>query len=62
MSTETHLEALLEVLVLLEERGVVDNHLRIGNLQLHDLVVDRLCRLYCSDGLFEVAVERPDLE
>lgn len=48
----THLEALLKVLVLLQERGVVDDHLRIRNLQLHDLVVHRFRRFHRPNRLF----------
>lgn len=58
----THLEALLPVLVLLEEVGKVDDDLRVGDLELKDAVVHGLCRLDGPDRLLEVDVERPQLE
>jgi len=58
----THLEALLPVFVLLKEVGIVDDDLSVGNLELKDAVVDGLCRLDRPDRLFEVDVERPQLE
>lgn len=51
------LEALLEVLVLFEERRVVHDDLRVGDAQLKNFVVDRFRRVHCADGLFEVDVE-----
>ena len=41
-SKNSHLEALLKILVFFEESRIIDNKLGIGNLELHDLVVDRL--------------------
>lgn len=34
-----HLETFLKVLVLFQERGIIDNDLGVGDFQLHDLVV-----------------------
>ena len=57
-----HLEALLPVLVLLEEVGIVDDDLSVGNLELKDAVVHRLGRLDGPDRFLEVDVEGPELE
>jgi hypothetical protein len=56
------LETLLPVLVLFQESRIVDNDLSVGDLELHDLVVDRFRGLDRSDRLFHVRVERPKLE
>lgn len=58
-AVDTHLEALLKVLVLLEESSVVDNGLGIGDFELHDLVVHCLGRLDRADRLLEIRVEGP---
>jgi len=88
-SSLVDLEALLEVLVLLQEGSVVDDDLRenegkwkgrqlerrvggeakerktdlsVGDLELHDSVVDLLGGLDSSDRLLEIDVEGPELE
>lgn len=58
----THLEALLPVLVLLQELRAVDNDLSVGDLELEQAVVDGLGRLGGTDRLLEVDVEGPELE
>ena len=58
----TDLEALLVVLVLLQESSVVDNDLGVCNAQVHDLVVYSLRRLDRPEGLFQVDVEGPEFE
>ena len=45
----TRLETLLPVLVLLQEIGVVDHDLSVGDLELKDLVVHGLGRFDCAD-------------
>lgn len=41
----TYLEAIFKVLILLQERSVVDDNLCVSNPQLKDLVINCLCRL-----------------
>ena len=62
MMTGPYLEALLVVLVLFQEGGVVDYDLSVGNAQVEDLVVNRLRGFDRADRLFEVDVEGPKLE
>ncbi len=57
----TCLEALLEVLVVLQELGIVDNDLSVGDLEINDLVIDSLGAVDGSDGLLEVDVKGPQL-
>ena len=52
-----HLEAVLEIFVLFEEGGIVDNDLGVGNTEFQDLVVDSLCRLDSANRLFQVNVK-----
>lgn len=52
-----HLEALLEVLVLLEELCVIDNDLGISNFELEDLVVCSLSGFDSPQGFLKVDVE-----
>lgn len=61
-STSTDLEALLPVLIFLEEVGVVDDDLRSGNLELKDAVIHGLGRLDSADRFFQVDVEGPQLD
>lgn len=62
VSNPTHLEAFLKVLVLLEELRIIDNGLRVGDLELHDLVVHRLGRFDGTDRFFQVDVKGPQFE
>mmetsp|Transcript_60825 Transcript_60825/g.167050 ORF Transcript_60825/g.167050 Transcript_60825/m.167050 type:complete len:598 (+) Transcript_60825:425-2218(+) len=55
-------EALLEVLVLLQERRVVEHDLRRGDPELEHAVVRGFGRLDRSQGLLEIEVEGPDLD
>lgn len=52
-----YLEALLVVLVLFQESGVVDDNLGVGDTQIEDLVIYCLCRFYCTEGLLEIDVK-----
>ena len=52
-----HLEALLKVLILLEELCVIDNDLGIGNFELEDLVVCSLSGFNSPQGFLMVDVE-----
>jgi hypothetical protein len=58
----THLEALFEILVLFEELSIVDNGLRVGDLEVHHLVINDLGCLDRADGFLQVNVERPQLK
>lgn len=59
MRISTYFEALLEVLVFFQKRGVIDNDLCIRNAQLQNLIIDRFRGLDGTDGLFQIDVERP---
>lgn len=48
-TTLVHLVTVLEELVLLQKVGIVDNDLRVGDLDFQNLVVHSLCRLHCSN-------------
>lgn len=54
-----HLEALLEILVLLQEHGVVDDDLRRGDAQVQDAVVHGLGGLRGGAGWGAAAVAPP---
>ena len=56
-TTLIHLEALLVVLVLLQEGGVIDNDLGVRDAEVQNLIVHSLGRLDCPEGFFEVDVE-----
>lgn len=53
------LVAVLKILVLLQEVGIVDNDLRVGDLELQNLVVNGLGRLYRSNRFLQIHIERP---
>lgn len=57
-----YLEALLEILVLLQESRVVDDDLCIRYPKFQDLVIYRFSCLYSADGLFKIHIERPQLQ
>ena len=56
------LECLFEIVVLLEEHGVVHDDLRSGDAEVEDPVVAGLARFKRTEAFFEVGVQGPNLQ
>jgi hypothetical protein len=57
-----YFEALLVVLVLFQEYGIIDDDLCVCDAKLEDLVIHRFCGLDGPYRLFEVDIKGPQLE
>jgi hypothetical protein len=57
-----HAEAVFEVLVLLQERRIVDDDLRVGNPELEYFVVNTFGRLHGTNRLFKIHIKGPQFE
>ncbi len=59
---DTCLERVLEVLIILEEHGIIDHDLRSGNAQIQHSLIHRATRAQLAETLLHVRVKRPEFE
>lgn len=57
-----YLEAVFEVVILLQESGIVDDNLGVCNPQLQNLVIDSLSGFHRANRFLQIDVERPKLD